>query len=1239
MPDFTTKQLFTFGDSIYFLSAPGAWSVVQAEALSFGGNLVTINDAKEQTFLAGLFAIQEPWIGLSDASQEGIFTWVGEQSAYQNWLPNLPAIDHIRDFAYLTNTGWNHDVQHANRQGIIEIKNPATPILVIEDLGIIEPTSGTKQAQFKVKVFGSSSQPITVNYATAPNTALAGTSYIHTSGTLTFNPGEKEKLINVTIRNDGEAISGKQFFVNLSSATNAVLADNQATGTITEFSNVFTFGGRTYLLSKAGSWGQAQVEAQSFGGNLVTINDAKEQTFLAGLFAIQEPWIGLADAGKEETFTWFDEQSAYQNWLPNLPSADHIRDFVYLTNTGWNHDVQHATRKGIIEIPTALSVPIPDMTAKTIYTFGNSIYLLSSAGSWGQAQVEAQSFQGNLVTINDAKEQTFLAGLFAIQEPWIGLSDAGKEGIFTWFGEQSAYQNWLPNLPSADHIRDFAYLTNTGWNHDVQHANRQGIIEIKNPATPILVIEDLGIIEPASGTKQAQFKVKVFGSSSQPITVNYATAPNTALAGTSYIHTSGTLTFNPGEQEKLINVTIRNDGEAISGKQFFVSLSSATNAILADNQATGTITEFSNVFTFGGRTYLLSKAGSWGQAQVEAQSFGGNLVTINDAKEQTFLAGLFAIQEPWIGLADAGKEETFTWFDEQSAYQNWLPNLPSADHVRDFVYLTNTGWNHDVQHATRKGIIEIPTALSVPIPDMTAKTIYTFGNSIYLLSSPGSWGQAQVEAQSFQGNLVTINDAKEQTFLAGLFAIQEPWIGLSDAGKEGIFTWFGEQSAYQNWLPNLPSADHIRDFAYLTNTGWNHDVQHANRQGIIEIKNPTKPILVIEDLSIVEASNGTKEAVFIVRRYGNSSSTATVKYSTSNNTAIANSDYKATSGTLTFAPGQSVQTISVTILKDADTITQESFFVNLSAPTNAILGDNQAIATIYEPSDAAIFGGKTYLLSKSGSWGQAQVQAQSFGGSLVTINDAAEQTFLAGKYASQTPWIGLSDAAKEGTFTWFGEQSAYQNWLPNLPSADHIRDFVYLTSAGWNHDVQHANRKGIIEIANTVNLVGSTANDFLYGREGNDTIDGGAGNDNLIGKAGNDRLIGNAGNDNLIGNSGNDTLIGGTGNDTLAGGSGADRFTFNSRSEGIDRITDFSVVDDAIAVSAVGFGGGLILGTIAATQFVIGTAATTTSHRFIYNNTNGALFFDQDGLGGVAQVRIATLNTGLAMTHADILVI
>ncbi|GFE69595.1 proprotein convertase P-domain-containing protein [Chroococcus sp. FPU101] len=132
---------------------------------------------------------------------------------------------------------------------------------------------------------------------------------------------------------------------------------------------------------------------------------------------------------------------------------------------------------------------------------------------------------------------------------------------------------------------------------------------------------------------------------------------------------------------------------------------------------------------------------------------------------------------------------------------------------------------------------------------------------------------------------------------------------------------------------------------------------------------------------------------------------------------------------------------------------------------------------------------------------------------------------------------------------------------------------------------------------------------------------------------------GGNGNDTLIGGRSNDFLYGGMGNDSLTGGSGADRFIYNAKLEGINQITDFVVVDDTIAVSAAGFGGGLSSSTsISTSQWRVGTAATTSSHRFIYNNTNGSLFFDSDGNGAIAPIQLATLIGNPTLTQSDILV-
>ncbi|MBD2003422.1 MULTISPECIES: calcium-binding protein [Cyanophyceae] len=138
-------------------------------------------------------------------------------------------------------------------------------------------------------------------------------------------------------------------------------------------------------------------------------------------------------------------------------------------------------------------------------------------------------------------------------------------------------------------------------------------------------------------------------------------------------------------------------------------------------------------------------------------------------------------------------------------------------------------------------------------------------------------------------------------------------------------------------------------------------------------------------------------------------------------------------------------------------------------------------------------------------------------------------------------------------------------------------------------------------------------------------------------------LRGKAGHDTLMGGRVNDTLVGGAGRDVLTGGSGADKFYFHGKSRAVDRITDFSVVDDTIGIAtrsgSMFANAGLTVGAaITASQFRIGASAGDAGDRFIYNSTTGGLFFDKDGIGGTAQVQFATVSTGLAMTNADIVV-
>lgn len=174
------------------------------------------------------------------------------------------------------------------------------------------------------------------------------------------------------------------------------------------------------------------------------------------------------------------------------------------------------------------------------------------------------------------------------------------------------------------------------------------------------------------------------------------------------------------------------------------------------------------------------------------------------------------------------------------------------------------------------------------------------------------------------------------------------------------------------------------------------------------------------------------------------------------------------------------------------------------------------------------------------------------------------------------------------------------------------------------------------------NLTNTDVNWVTFsGGAGNDTFDGRNTSTRLIasGGSGDDILAGGSANDALYGGVGDDILFGGLGNDILSGAAGEDRFRYTSPNMGIDTITDFVAADDFIEVLASGFGGGLTAGPISAGQFTLGSSAGDANDRFIYNDNNGALYFDGDGQGGAAQVQLATLTGAPTLAAANILVI
>jgi chitinase len=96
------------------------------------------------------------------------------------------------------------------------------------------------------------------------------------------------------------------------------------------------------------------------------------------------------------------------------------------------------------------------------------------------------------------------------------------------------------------------------------------------------------------------------------------------------------------------------------------------------------------------------------------------------------------------------------------------------------------------------------------------------------------------------------------------------------------------------------------------------------------------------------------ETAFTVSLSSPSPLTVMVDFNTADGTAFAGFDYTDTTGTVTFAPGVTTRTIHIPTLDDAIEEDTETFFVNLSAATGAVILDNQGKATIFDDDGAGV---------------------------------------------------------------------------------------------------------------------------------------------------------------------------------------------------------------------------------------------------------------------------------------------
>lgn len=137
---------------------------------------------------------------------------------------------------------------------------------------------------------------------------------------------------------------------------------------------------------------------------------------------------------------------------------------------------------------------------------------------------------------------------------------------------------------------------------------------------PVISANDIAVSEGSGGTASATFTVRLLAPATNEVSVDYATADGTALAGSDYVATNGTVVFAIGETAKPVTVTLLPDAPPEPEETFSLLLSNPTGAgatllrstiacTIVEVHITGMSIDTSITFnTMSGRRYVLEKS-------------------------------------------------------------------------------------------------------------------------------------------------------------------------------------------------------------------------------------------------------------------------------------------------------------------------------------------------------------------------------------------------------------------------------------------------------------------------------------------------------------------------------------------------------------------------------------------------------------------------------------------------------
>jgi uncharacterized repeat protein (TIGR01451 family) len=526
------------------------------------------------------------------------------------------------------------------------------PTLSIGDVSVLEGNSGTTAVLFTVTLSSTSPQTVTVDFTTTSGTATSSNSDFNpVSGGLSFPPGTAVQTLTVQVNGDALVEADEVFFVNLSNPINAnVTADHQGAVTIlnddTDPALVSVCLNSTqdaYFHEDAPDHNhstdkemlvspQVSKRARSvIKFDLAAIPPASN-IITSTLFLYEENKRNNQTVFLHRlTNSWLEAQVTWDNRLAGSPWTSPGGDYSVGPEASFSPNLDNQYRE----------IPVTGVTQGWFNaTFPNHGLLLRATTSGDDGEVkfrtkeegkpekrpqlcvtyslpqadlaltktvdkalphEAELVAFTLTVANGGPKPatgivirdrlpaglTYVANLPS-QGVYTAASGAWNVGSLTLSANASLIITATVNGGTAGTL-----ITNTA---AISRADQLDLITANNLAVaivsplPSVSVNDVSVTEGDAGTVNAVFTVGLSAASGQTVSVDYATANNTAITPADYTALpTATLTFAPGVITRTITVTVRGDLLDELDESFFVNLSNSSNATIGDGQGQGTI--------------------------------------------------------------------------------------------------------------------------------------------------------------------------------------------------------------------------------------------------------------------------------------------------------------------------------------------------------------------------------------------------------------------------------------------------------------------------------------------------------------------------------------------------------------------------------------------------------------------------------------------------------------------------